>query len=207
MHVKGSKIILVGLVGSLGSGRTAISNFLYYSYGFVKINFMDKIREVADIIGKKDIRSLQVIGHSMRAALGEDVWIRLVERRIEEEMTSRLIEAYSVPGIAEVETVLKVVVGDIGYINEFSFIKGRNGFLIGLRASEKTLYEGLRRSMDKAPSFKEFRKLLKHPSMEDITSLIEKCDLIIPTDNVPLPKVEEKVDEIVRRQLLGDLIR
>ena len=111
MAGKGSKIVLVGLVGSLGSGRTAISNFLHYSYGFVKINFTDNVEEVAKILGKTDIRSLQVIKHAIRECFGKDVWIRLLERRIAEEMASRLIKAYSIPGVSEVKPVLKVVVG------------------------------------------------------------------------------------------------
>ena len=75
--------------------------------------------------------------------------------------------------------------------------------LIGLRASEKTLYEQMKGRMEKAPSFEEFKKWLKHPSVMGIPSLIEECDFIIDTDKIPLPQVEERVDEIVRRYFVG----
>ena len=198
---KGSEIILVGLVGSIGSGKITVSNFLHYSHGFVKINFTDVVKEVAQILGKGDRRSLQAIRHAMREGLGEDVWIRLMEKKIEEALASRLIRFYSIPGVSEVKPVLRVVVGDIGYRNEFDFVKGRNGLLIGFRASEETLYERIRKR-EEAPSFEEFKRWLEHPSEMEIPSLVEECDFVIDTDSISLPEIEERVDEIVRRRFM-----
>ena len=34
----------IELIGSVRSGNTAVSHFLYYSQGFVKINFTDAVK-------------------------------------------------------------------------------------------------------------------------------------------------------------------
>ena len=196
---KGSKVILVGLVGSMGSWKTEVSNFLHYSHGFVRMNFADKVKEVAKVLGKTDIRSLQAIRHAMRECLGKDVWIRLLEKGIEEELFSRVVESYSIPGVTEVRSVLRIVMGDIGYKNELDFVRGRNGLLIGLKAREETLYERLKKRI-KVPSYERFKDTwLKHPSEMEIPSLIEECDFIIDTNDMPLHEVEEKIDKIVKR--------
>ena len=126
---KDYKIIVVGLVGFLGSWREAIATYLHYSFGFMKINFTDKVKEVAKVLGTSDLKSLQVIKHVIRESLGQELWLKLLERRLNEEMISRLIEAYSIPGVNEVKPVLRAVVGDIAYRNEFDFIRGKKGLL------------------------------------------------------------------------------
>ena len=196
---KGSKVILIGLVGSMGSWKTEVSNFLHYSHGFVRVNFEDKVKEVANVIGKTDMQSLRAIRHAMRECLGKDVWIRLLEKRIEEELFSRLVESYSIPGVAEVRSVLRIVVGDIRYRNELDFVRRRKGLLIGLKAEEKTLYERSKKKIG-APSYEQFKDTwLKHPSELEIPPLIEKCDFIIDTNNMPLHEVEAKVDKMIKR--------
>lgn len=205
MYEKGnkSKVILVGLVGYPGSGRTAVSNYLYYSYGFIRINMMDKVEEVAKVLGKKDIKSMLMLKRAITDVFGEDVWLRLLERRMEEEIYSRLIDAYSVPGVTEASSILKVVIGDIENSNEFEFVKGRDGLLIGLLASKKTLYD---REKNKTHlSFQEFKKSLRYPTIREIPSLIKRCDFVINTNNITISTVEERVDEIIKKQFLGEL--
>ncbi len=205
MYEKGnkSKVILVGLVGYPGSGRTAVSNYLYYSYGFIRINMMDKVEEVAKVLGKKDIKSMLMLKRAITDVFGEDVWLRLLERRMEEEIYSRLIDAYSVPGVTEASSILKVVIGDIENSNEFEFVKGRDGLLIGLLASKKTLYD---REKNKTHlSFQEFKKSLRYPTIREIPSLIKRCDFVINTNNITISTVEERVDEIIKKHFLGEL--
>jgi hypothetical protein len=163
------------------------------------------VEVVAKILEKTDIQSLQTIKHVIRGCFGKDVWIKLLEKRIEEEMASKIIKAYSIPGVDEIKPVLRVVVGDVEYKEEFDFVKEKNGLLIGLKTNKKAIYEYVKRRIEKMPSFEEFKKWLKHPSVIEIPSLIKKCDFIIDTNKMTLPKVEERVDEIVRRYFLGNL--
>jgi hypothetical protein len=201
LNVRDSSVILIGLLGSLGVVTTAISSFLYYSHGFNKINLTDPVKEVAYILGRTDRQSLKTIRQVFRESLGEDVWIKLLDKRINDVLSSKLIRYYSIPGVSEVKPVLRVVVEDIAYRNEFDYIKEKNGLLIGFQASENQLYE---RFIQKGEtiSLEEFRRWLKHSSEVEIPSLVEKCDFIIDIADLSLLKIEEKVDEMVRMHLI-----
>lgn len=192
-----SKIVLIGLVGSLGSGRTAISNFLHYAHGFLPLNFTDFVRKIADLFEKTDVRSLQALRQTIRCSLGEDAWIKVIEKRMEEELISRVVKAYSIPGVSEAKPVLRVVIGDVGYRNEFNFIKQLGGLTIGLKSSEETLYKHMKERKTDL-SFEEFKKWLEHSSEIEIPLLIEECDFILDRDKLPLHIVEEEVIKKVK---------
>jgi dephospho-CoA kinase len=204
MSDRRAKLLLIGLVGFPGSGKESALNFLHYSYGFLKINFSDKVKEVAHLLGKTDRASLQTIRHGVRELFGEEVWIDLLKRRVEEELLSKLLESYSIPGVSEVKSVQKVVIGDIKYGNELDFVRCKGGLSIGLKARERILFERLKRE-DFTLTYEEFKRWLKHPSEVETPSLIDKCDFVIDTDEFSIRKLEEKVDQIVRSHFVEEL--
>jgi dephospho-CoA kinase len=199
-----SKIVYVGLVGYPGSGRTIIANFLRYTFGFTKFCVLDKVKEISNVLDKMDMTSLQEIKHVLRKTLGEKIWINLLERSIQEAMVTRLVETYFVPGVTEIQSVFKVVIGDIEYQNEFDYIKEKQGLLIGLRGSEETLHERGKETLD-APSFEEFQRFLKHPSFNEIPSLVKRCDFIMDVDQTPIPMIEEKIERIVKKYFITEI--
>jgi hypothetical protein len=218
----------VGLVGYPGSGRTIIANFLRYTFGFTKFCVLDKVKEISNVLDKMDMTSLQEIKHVLRKTLGEkiwinllersiqeikhvlrktfgeEIWINLLERSIQEAMVTRLVETYFVPGVTEIQSVFKVVIGDIEYQNEFDYIKEKQGLLIGLRGSEETLHERGKETLD-APSFEEFQRFLKHPSFNEIPSLVKRCDFIMDVDQTPIPMIEEKIERIVKKYFITEI--
>ena len=199
-----SKIVYVGLVGYPGSGRTVIANFLHFTFGFTKFCFLDKVKEISNVLDKTDMTSLQEIKHVLRKSLGEAIWIDLLERSIQEAMITRLVETYFVPGVTEIQSVFRVVIGDIEYQNEFDYIKEKQGLLIGLRGRDETLHEQRKEILD-APSIEEFQRFLKHPSFQELPSLVKRCDFIMDVDQTPIPMIEERIERIVKKHFITEI--
>jgi predicted kinase len=95
--------MLIALFGPPGAGKDTVAKRLVELHGFVRIAFADKVRELAyetlpvharDEIDKKgwdDCKRmadnfyrehLERVGYGARKVLGDDVWIKAVERQV-----------------------------------------------------------------------------------------------------------------------------
>jgi len=88
----GEKRIIIGLMGTIGSGKTYVSDYLIKKYKFYKISMGDLVREKADELGIERTReNLQKIGNDYRDRYGINYWIKQVLKRIKESDKERII--------------------------------------------------------------------------------------------------------------------
>lgn len=118
--------MLIGLTGYAGVGKDTVANYIAENYGFTRIGFADKLKELARMIDPdldallnvvdweiakkvpKYRRFLQDLGNSARLVLGDQVWInQVINSNIE-----------------------NVVISDVRYANEFDAISQNGGILI-----------------------------------------------------------------------------
>ena len=110
----------IGLVGKAGVGKTTIANILVEKYGFVRLSFAAKLKEVAaEILGRpidktRDRLFLQTIGAAVRM-FDTSAWIRHVWR-----------ELRKLPRDAN------VVIDDVRYLNEAEFLRDHGFVLVRL---------------------------------------------------------------------------
>jgi len=110
----------IGLVGKAGVGKTTIANILVEKYGFVRLSFAAKLKEVAaEILGRpvdksKDRLFLQSLGELGRM-FDTSMWIRHVWR-----------ELHKLPKDAN------VVIDDVRYLNEAEFLRDHGFVLVRL---------------------------------------------------------------------------
>ena len=124
-------MIIVGLHGKLESGKNTVANFLERDHGFVKIAFAAELKRAIDGIfhtnlmnddspeyknslfknGPLTIRELMTRFGDATLAIDPMVWINHVSEFLKTTQSSR------------------VVITDVRYMNEFSFLKNGGGHL------------------------------------------------------------------------------
>ena len=141
--------MIIGLVGKRDSGKTTVANILK-ERGFVEFSFAETVKEIVKIVfgfdysmllgdtpekrelrktirdpfwNKTPIEAMQFIGTDLfRKHFDEDVWIRILERRIKESENKN------------------IVISDARYLNEIEFIRNHlKGQIIVLYNDERDL--------------------------------------------------------------------
>ena len=109
----------IAFSGKMQVGKTTSAEYLVRKYGFVKLAFADKLKEIArDLFpeqfekGEKPRKLLQDLGIKMRE-IDEDVWVKCVLRKIE-----------SLPK----ET--NIVIDDLRFLNEYKALKNEGFFVV-----------------------------------------------------------------------------
>ena len=142
------KLILIGLAGKRRAGKSMCAEFLCKNYGFIELSMAHRLKlgvsslfgwttksmddpalkEVVDpMLGFSRRKAMQVVGTLAREELNPQVWLTLLEMRIDE---------LSVP-------CPRIVIPDIRFENEAFMIRNRRGILIHVNAEDR-----LRESMD-----------------------------------------------------------
>jgi len=135
------EVLIVGLVGNAGSGKTTVANHLV-SKGFLKIGFTDALKEMLlkagilkyeELYIKKTYVSrwfMQKIGTDViRNQIDQQWWIKKLDKKIKTLMDHGFN---------------KFVVDDIRFPDEAAFIKDRGGILIKIKRKllfHSTVYE------------------------------------------------------------------
>lgn len=132
---------IIGLVGRKGCGKDTVGKILVEDYGFTRVAFADKVKEVCKIVfgltddemnnpSLKEVvldrwpyespRSLmQKVGTESFRTIWPDVWMENVKRKIDNE------------GLE------KVVITDVRFENELLVSRSRNGINIRVDASQR----------------------------------------------------------------------
>lgn len=109
----------IGLVGKAGVGKTTFADILVEKYGFKRLSFAKKLKEVTSIIFGRPVDKardrwfLQTLGELARA-VDSSVWIKHVYR----EMVALKNE--------------NIVIDDVRYLNEAEFLRDHGFILIRL---------------------------------------------------------------------------
>ena len=77
------KRVIIGLMGTIGSGKTYVSDYLIQKYKFYKISMGDLVREKADELKIKRTReNLQKLAEEYRQKYGKNYWVKEVFKKI-----------------------------------------------------------------------------------------------------------------------------
>ena len=109
----------IAFSGKMQVGKTTSAEYLVQKYGFVKLAFADKLKEIArDLFpeqfesGEKPRKLLQDLGIKMRE-IDADVWVKYVTRKIE-----------MLPKDAD------IVIDDLRFLNEYTALKNEGFFVV-----------------------------------------------------------------------------
>jgi len=175
--------LVIGLVGEIGGGKTAVSEHLKEKYSASQHRFSQILMDVLDRLHlPHDRELLQNLGHSLRESLGDDVIVRAFEQDLRKED-------------AEV-----IVIDGIRYWNEVELLrKFKPSILIYVTAPAKARYERCKSRGEKGESsitFEEFTENEKRETERYVAEIGEKADFKLENTG-PLEELLQKLDEIV----------
>lgn len=175
--------LVIGLVGHIGSGKTAVSKHLQDRYGGREHRFSQILMDILDRLYLPHERAhLQNLGKSLRAELGPDVIVNAFKRDLEKDPSDLLI------------------VDGIRYENEVELLKGfGNSALIFVAAPPEIRYERAVKRGEKGEadiSYEQFLENEKAETEKRIGAIGEMADYTIDNSGT-LDELLEKVDEIM----------
>jgi dephospho-CoA kinase len=173
---------VLGLVGRIGSGKTAVSEYLQDKYGAKEHRFSQILMDILDRLNLPHERAnLQKLGKSLRAELGEDVIVNAFKHDLEKDQSEMLI------------------VDGIRYENEVEMLKEKNGILIFVTTSPEVRYERAVKRGEKGEATITFEQFLENEKAETekhIEKIKDSADYIIDNSGT-LDELYKKVDEII----------
>lgn len=132
-----SNCTVVGIVGTVGVGKSTVAQLLKSRYGFVVFNFADELKLTInkwfgiplDVVygasERKDARvrtMMQLLGTEYGREFDPDVWVRLFMRRLHVYVTTGIDPLGLVPAITTQMHPPRIAVGDVRFPNEAEVI-------------------------------------------------------------------------------------
>ena len=174
--------LVIGLVGRVGSGKTAVSKYLQDKYGGKEHRFSQILMDILDGLKLPHERvHLQNLGNILRVRLGEDVIVNAFKQDLEKESSDVLI------------------VDGIRYENEVKMLKEKDGILLFVTASPEVRYERAVKRGEKGEATITFEQFLENERAETekpIEKIKDSADYIIDNSGT-LEELYEKVDGIM----------
>jgi len=109
----------IAFSGKMQVGKTTSATYLVKKYGFIKLAFADKLKEIArDLFpeqfetGEKPRKLLQDLGIKMRE-IDEDVWVNYVLRKIK-----------------NLPKETNIAIDDLRFLNEYKALKNEGFFVV-----------------------------------------------------------------------------
>jgi len=178
---------VIGLCGSIGAGKGAVSEYLIEKYGFIQLTVGDVVREHLAKIGMEPTRDNSVkISEEMRQKYGITYWIqKLVDKIKSENIDKVIVDGVRLPSDTE--------------LLEQSF--GENYALFKVDASPEIRFERLKTRA--RPGFpKTLEEFFVHENREnkifnlDVTFKLAKE---IIDNSTSLEDLHERVDKIAKK--------
>ncbi|HHQ45534.1 MAG TPA: hypothetical protein ENN13_05330 [Candidatus Altiarchaeales archaeon] len=160
---------VVGLIGAIGCGKTAVAEYLVEKHGARYFRFSDILRDVLERMNQPVVReNLQVLGIALRKSFGDGFLAEALKTDLESEN----------PAFA--------VVDGIRYQDEFDMVKSLGGQIWFVDASPEIRYErAVKRGTrgEKDLSFDEFMKNEMNETERNIQTLGSKADVKIRNES------------------------
>ena len=174
--------LVIGLVGHIGSGKTAVSEYLQEKYGAKEHRFSQILMDILDRLNLPHERAhLQNLGKSLRAELGPDVIVNAFKHDLEKDASEMLI------------------VDGIRYENEVEMLKEKGGQLIFVTASPEVRYKRAVARGEKGEAmitYEQFLESEKAETEKHIEMIKDSADYIIDNSGT-LDELYKKVDGII----------
>ena len=155
----------IAFAGKMQVGKTTSADYLVQKYGFIKLSFAGKLKEIAKDLwpeqfesGQKPRKLLQDLGMKMRE-IDQDVWVKYLVRIVR-----------SLPKESN------IVVDDLRFMNEYKALKNEGFFIV------RIVREVPPSPFDDHPSEKEVEQMpydLLLLNTETLDMLYEKLDKIM----------------------------
>lgn len=170
--------MIVGISGKFRTGKDTVGTHLVNKYGFKQVSFAKKLKEVcADLFDMegKNRALLQQVGEKMRL-VDPEVWVKYTFRNV--------------------NPTDNVVVTDVRYVNEYTFLKNINGILIRTECDEAERLRRYEASHGRKPTYSE----INHISETDLDGGFPKWDFIINSD-MPIQVTLDMLDQFIEERL------
>ncbi len=176
--------IILGLTGSIASGKGTVSKYLKEKYKAQTFKFSQILRAMLQRAYLPETRdNLVKISLALREAFGQDILAKIISKDVLEENNDIIV----IDGIRRP--------ADIKYLKDIKGFK-----LIGIDADIKIRYERLKKRNenkdDKSKSWEDFLKDHKAETEIYIPELLKKSDHII-NNNGNLEELYKKLDSLV----------
>jgi len=180
-------VLVVGLVGRIGSGKGTISDFIVKECGGSKHVFSQILMDVCDRLHVPKTReNLQALGVSLRKELGGDILVNAMAEDLKKDNSS------------------VVVVDGIRYINEFEMVKDfKKSIILFVDAPVSVRYERCKERGTKGEgemSLDEFTEKDNNKTESEIDSIGTRADYVIDNSG-RIEELREKILEIINKSL------
>ncbi len=177
-------MLVVGLVGRMGSGKGVISDYLYEKYGANQHRFSQVLMDLLDrLYLPHDREMLQGIGACVRNTLGAKIIVDAFKKDLESERSD------------------VIVVDGIRYPNEVDMLRDfKENVLLFIEAPVKLRYERCKKRGEKGEADMTYKKFLAAEDRETeryIDDLKDGADYVI-NNSKTLENLYEKIDKIVK---------
>ena len=175
--------LVIGLVGEIGGGKTAVSEHLKEKYSASQHRFSQILMDILDRLHLPHDRGLlQNLGHSLRESLGDDVIVKAFEEDLRNEDSD------------------VIIVDGIRYWNEVELLRRfKPNILIYVTAPADVRYGRCKSRGEKGESsitFEEFTQNENRETERFVSEIGEKADHKLENTGT-LEELLQKLDSIV----------
>jgi len=175
--------LVLGLIGRIGSGKTAVADYLVKTHDAKYLRFSDVLKDILARVHKENTReNLQNLGAALRGIFGDGILAEVLRQDI-------------------LDSEKRVVVVDgIRYADEVDMVKSLGGKVIYVKAPDKMRYERTVRRATRGEAkltFEQFKKSEVKGTERFIDVLGEQADYAIENSGT-LEDLRKKAEEIVK---------
>lgn len=177
--------VIIGLIGSMGSGKSTAMNYLATKYGASKHSFSEMLKEILEYLNLSITReNLIDLILALMERFGEDVLAKPMKEKVLKDKKS-LIVVESIRRPADIKELKKIP----------------NFYLIGITAEEKIRYQRIYNRGQRADDKKTYEEFLKDHKRKTellVDDLVKGADFKV--DNSKDQKsLEESLDKIMSK--------
>ena len=176
-------MLVIGLTGRIGSGKTTLSAYIQQKYNFQKLSFVDKIlipelRKRKKTVNRKNLQQV-----------GREFYLKY--RDI--EFTELLLEG--------TDPTKKWIIDDIRYPLAANYIRNQflnNFWLIGVKTDTRIRFQRiLVRGKEGNISYEDFLKMDSAPTEKQIEEVLSQADYLVE-NNEALSGLYQQCDRIIK---------
>lgn len=170
----------IALSGKMGSGKSFIADKIVIKYGFKKISFASRVKQIAEeLFEMKDKnRGLLISLATKMREIDPLVWIKCVLRFCDKNQDC------------------DIIIDDLRLLNEYETLKSDNWFIVKIDIDEKVRLERLESKYKF--KFNDHKKYFDCISENDVVSLENDSFNFIIQNNSDINKFFEHIEEYIR---------